>query len=66
MNPIYACLLIKYAPLASEVDMPTNPHQKKKKNLNTNGIKPLDPTTNEQKTEQNNMLNHIDATSKSQ
>lgn len=29
-------------------------------------IKPLDPTTNEQKTEQNNMLNHMDATSKSQ
>lgn len=59
------CLLIKYAPLASEVVMPTHPHQKNKK-LNTNGIKPLDPTTNEQKIEQNNILNHTDETRISQ
>lgn len=40
--------------------------EKKKKETNTKGIKPLDPTTNEQKTKQNSMLKHMDTSSKSQ
>lgn len=39
--------------------------EKKKKETNTKGIKPLDPT-NEQKTKQNSMLKHTDTSSKSQ
>lgn len=57
------CLLIKYILLPSEVVMPT---YEKKEKPNMNVIKTLGPTTNKQKTEQNNMLNHMDATSKSQ
>lgn len=44
-------LLINYIPLPSEAVMPIC--EKKKKKQNMNGIKPLDPTTNEQKTKRN-------------
>lgn len=54
------CLLLKYKPLPSKVVMPTHGNKKKKKS------KSPDPTTNEQKAQQNNMLNHKDVTSKSQ
>lgn len=54
---------VKYTPLSSS---DAHPWKNTKKQKNMDMIKPLDPTTNEQKTEQNNMLNHMDATSKSQ